>query len=136
MRAGAAPKEPPQNVVGSASYDLAVDTEIIRLTRRPPVALVDTWSATEHVSSRTTQQHIVAPVPVATAWKDRSRISLAVLELAVAVVARPTIDHVITTPPSDAVTALAAADLRRVTPASVDLLLREPVSASVERLPQ
>ncbi len=48
------------------SYDLAVTTEIIKLTRRPPVALVDTWSATEHVSSRTTQQHIVAVEPVAT----------------------------------------------------------------------
>ena len=100
----------PINVVGSASYDLAVTTEIIKLTRRPPVALVDTWSATEHVSSRTTQQHIVAPLPVATASKDHPRSSLVVLELAGAVVARPTIDQVITAPPSDAVTALAATD--------------------------
>ena len=105
QKRGAAPKEPPQNVVGSASYDLAVNE--IKLTRRPPVALVDTWSATENVSSRSTQQHIVAPVPVATAWKDPPRISLAVLELAGAVVARPTIDQVITGPPPEAVTAFA-----------------------------
>lgn len=93
-----------------ASYDLAVGPEIIKLTRRSSLALVHAWSATEHVGSRTTHQDIVAPFPVATAWKDPPRISLAVLELAGAVVARPTIDQVITGPPPEAVTALAAAD--------------------------
>ena len=92
------------------SHDLAVDTDIIKLTGRSPLALVNTWSATEHVGPGATQQHIVATEPVATAWQDRPRIPLEVLELASAVVARPTIDKVITVPPSEAITALPTTD--------------------------
>jgi hypothetical protein len=107
------PKEPPQNVVRSASYHLA-QVDPIALTRWPHVALVDPISSEEPVCSRTTQQHVVAETAVNNADSTPRRMTdikvPAAAGIGTIVVSRSAIDQVITVPASDTVAALAATD--------------------------